>query len=64
MIQATLTLTVAQLNTAVAEWLDRQGIAITDRFSVEVKTLPGDRPFDTAHTTITVTGIVIGGGGA
>lgn len=61
MISATLNLTKDQLNEAVEQWLHRQNITTTDRFSVDVKTTPGDRPFDQSHTTITVSGIRIGG---
>jgi hypothetical protein len=57
MLQATLTLTKAELNQAVSEWLERRGLHITDRFSVSVKVTPGDRPFDPEITEITATGV-------
>ena len=60
-IQATLALTKSDLNKAVEEWLQRQGITTTDRFHVQVKTTPGDRPFDPEYTEITVTGVRLGG---
>jgi hypothetical protein len=59
MISATLQLTKDDLNAAVMEWLEKRGVLTTDRFNVNVKTPPGDRPFDSAYTEITVTGIRI-----
>lgn len=61
MISASLELTKTQLDEAVREWLEKRGIATTDRLHVAVESHPGDRPFDsTTYTTITVTGVVIG----
>ena len=60
MISATLSLTKAQLNEAVAEWLEKNGVILTDYFDVKVKTIAGDRPFDTEYTEITCCGVVVG----
>ena len=59
-LQASLTLTQADLNDAVSQWLMARGVAPTDRFCVTVRTIPGDRPFDPDYTEITVTGVRVG----
>jgi hypothetical protein len=59
-LQATIKLRQADLNQAVSEWLEKRGVYATDRFSVIVRTTPGDRPFDPETTEITVTGVRLG----
>lgn len=52
-------MTKAELNEAVAQWFERKGFDTTDRFNVNVRTIPGDRPFDGEYTEITVTGLCV-----
>jgi tRNA(Ser,Leu) C12 N-acetylase TAN1 len=59
MISATIT--QADLNAAVEEWLRKKGIATTKHFAVRVKETPGDRPFESSAVEVTCTGVLVGG---
>ncbi len=60
-IKAQLTLSQSDLNEAVKAWLVARGFVATGNFSVVVRTVPGDRPFDGDHTEITVLGVSVQG---
>ncbi len=59
-LQATITLRRDDLNEAVSQWLEKRGVFATDRFAVNVRVIPGDRPFDSETAEITVTGVRVG----
>lgn len=54
----TLSLTREELTEAIGDYVRKQGFEVTDRLSVSVRQIPGDRPFDGDYTETTVTGVV------
>lgn len=59
LIPVTITMTKAQLNDAVRQWVIAAGFEATDNLDVCVTVTPGDRPYDRESTDITVTGVVM-----
>jgi len=57
-MQITINLTKDQLKKAVQEYVEARGFMTTDRFSVSVRTTPGDRPFDAETVDVSVTGVI------
>ena len=58
MASITLELTEAEITEALRDYVEKQGFATTDRFRASVRTTPGDRPFDSAYTTASLSGVV------
>lgn len=59
MATVTLTLTQSELNEAIKDWVEARGFDVTDRTSVSVNTVKGDRPFDNGYTSATVSGVYV-----
>lgn len=59
MASITLTLTQSELTDAIKDWVEAKGFDVTDRTSVSVKTVKGDRPFDNDYTSATVSGVYV-----
>ena len=57
----TVSLSMENLKDAVRDYMSKQGFGASERFSVTVRTIPGDRPFDSDYTEITVSGLTIKG---
>lgn len=59
MASVTLNLAESELRTAIREYVEARGFLTTDRFAVSVRITPGDRPFDSDTTDVTVTGVIV-----
>lgn len=53
----TLRMTQLELKEALREWVERKGFLTSDKFSIDVKTYPGDRPFENGYTVVEVSGV-------
>lgn len=63
LVRVSVSLTQDDLNDAVRAWLEKRGLVTSDSFRVAVRTIPGDRPFDSDYTEISVDGVFVKGGG-
>jgi hypothetical protein len=58
MASITLELKEAEIKEALKDYVtNKMGFGTTDSFRASVKTIPGDRPFDSDYTYATVTGV-------